>query len=123
MTDYKFYCFNGEVLYCQAISDRSTKECIDFYDMNWQRIEGLVGLNSKAENSPCELQKPKSFDIMKDCVKKLAGHYPFIRIDMYEISGKCYFGEITFFPAGGFGMFRPKEWNDKIGNLIELPAK
>ena len=47
---------------------------------------------------------------------------PFVRIDFYVINGHPYFGEITFFPAGGHGAFRPDEWNRRLGEMIDLSA-
>ena len=44
----------------------------------------------------------------------------FSRIDLYEIDDKEYFGEITFYPASGLGVFTPEEWNYRLGDLIHL---
>ena len=53
-------------------------------------------------------------------VRKLAEGKAFVRIDFYDVNGKVYFGEITFFPTSGFGGFEPKEWDIKLGNWIKL---
>ena len=58
---------------------------------------------------------------MVNIAQTLSLGIPFVRVDMYNIEGKVYFGEFTFFPASGFGTFTPAEWNNKIGDLIELP--
>lgn len=121
LVDYKFFCFNGEPKLCQVISDRRTEEKIDFYDMVWRRVEGLVGLNPTIHNSTYHTPCPESFDQMKYIASILSQNIPFSRIDLYEINGHCYFGEITFFPAGGMGVFRPDEWNYRLGDLIVLP--
>lgn len=123
LRDFKFFCFNGEPRLCQVITDRSTDEKIDFYDMDWQRQEGLLGLvgkNDRLHNSGFDLPCPYSFSEMKRMAKVLAGDIPFSRIDFYEINKKPYFGEITFFPASGFGEFRPVEWNTVIGAWLNL---
>lgn len=120
LTDYKFFCFNGEPRLSQVISDRKTEEKIDFFDMQWERIESLVGLNPKVNNSGSIISRPHSFEEMKQIAKTLSQGTPFSRIDLYEVNGHCYFGEITFFPAGGMGYFRPEEWNEKIGSWIIL---
>ena len=122
LVDYKFFCFNGEPRLCQVISDRRTNEKIDFYDMQWNRIDGLIGLNYSCHNSTYQHIRPKQFDKMKVISAKLAKNIPFLRIDLYEINGHCYFGEITFYPAGGVGFFKPIEWNEKIGSWIFLPT-
>lgn len=123
LLDYKFFCFNGEPKYCQVISDRSTDEKIDFYDMDWNRIVGLVGLvglSDHIHNSDKDLPCPSSYKEMQAFAKKLSKDIPFSRIDFYEINHQPYFGEITFFPASGFGSFRPDEWNERMGEMIAI---
>lgn len=61
---------------------------------------------------------PNSFETMRLAAEKLSNGIPFSRIDFYEVTGKMYFGEITFFPASGFGVFEPDEWNRVLGEMI-----
>lgn len=121
LCDYKFYCFNGKPKYCQLITNRSTNECIDFFDENWIH-QNFVGLNPICFNNPQykSIQAPINYIKMLDLAEILAADFPFVRIDFYNINGKIYFGEITFFPAGGFGTFTPQEWDIKLGKMINL---
>ena len=41
----------------------------------------------------------------------------------YEVEGKVYFGELTFFPGGGYEEFTPESWDYTLGNWIKLPTK
>lgn len=120
LADYKFYCFNGEPSYCQVIRDRSTKETIDFYDMEWKHMP-FVGLNPVVSNGDSPVVRPVNLNVMIEVCRKLSKDITFARVDLYVIDNKEYFGEITFFPASGFGKFEPKEWNEKLGDLINLP--
>ena len=119
LIDYKFYCFNGEPIYCQVIRDRHSIETIDFYDMNWI-LQPFVGLNPKAQNGRKPLRKPQNFNTMIEICRKLSKDIPFVRIDQYNVNGTIYFGEITFYPGSGLGRFKPHEWNKKLGGLIHL---
>ena len=119
LPDYKFYCFNGVPKYCQVIRDRNSLETIDFYDMEWNHMP-FIGLNPMAKNGITPVPKPKSLDCMIDICHKLASDIPFTRIDLFVINDKIYFGEITFYPASGFGCFTPQEWDCKLGKLIKL---
>ena len=121
LRDYKFFCFDGEPRLCQVISDRTADEKIDFYDMNWHRIIGLIGLSENVHNSDDDILCPRSYNKMKQMARVLSKDLPFSRIDFYEINGNPYFGEITFYPACGFGEFRPNEWNTTIGEWVHLP--
>lgn len=120
LTDYKFFCFNGEPRYCQVIRDRSENETIDFFDTEWRHQE-FTGLNPVAKTGLNPVAKPTDYSRMLKIASRLSEGMPFVRIDLYEINGKIYFGEITFYPAAGFGTFTPKEWNRKLGDMIQLP--
>lgn len=119
LSDYKFFCFNGEPKYCQVIRNRHSKESIDFYDMNWRHQE-FVGLNPIASNGINPVPRPLLLDEMICICHKLSENMKFVRIDMYVIDNRIYFGEITFYPASGIGLFNPDKWNTELGNLINL---
>ena len=119
LSDYKFFCFNGEPKYCQVIRDRHSKESIDFYDMNWRHQE-FVGLNPIASNGINPVPRPLLLDDMICICHKLSENMKFVRIDMYVIDNRIYFGEITFYPASGMGLFNPDKWNEELGNVISL---
>ena len=128
LPDYKFFCFNGEPMYCQVIRDRNSKETIDFYDMEWHHQE-FVGLNPVARNGLTPVARngltpvarPGNLDEMKEVCRKLSENIPFVRVDLYVIDDKEYFGELTFFPASGLGVFTPDQWNQRLGDLLKLP--
>lgn len=118
--DYKFFCFNGKPYYCQVIGTRSTTETIDFYDMDWKHME-FRGLNPSCNNAEKPTPKPENFDGMKELACKLSAGFPFVRVDLYNTGERIYFGELTFYPASGFGQFTPDYWDEKIGNLLQVP--
>lgn len=119
LSDYKFFCFNGEPRYCQVIRDRNTLETIDFYDMEWNHMP-FTGLNPVAKNGLTAVEKPMHLTSMIDICRKLAKDIPFSRIDLYVVNNREYFGEITFYPASGLGCFTPNEWDYTLGELINL---
>lgn len=122
LKDYKFFCFNGIAKYCQVIANRSTDETIDFYDRKWVH-QDFIGLLSSAHHAPSAHHVPLNYDKMLQIADKMSSDVksPFVRVDLYNVNGKIYFGEITFFPFSGFGEFRPKDWNRKLGDMIKLP--
>lgn len=119
LSDYKFFCFNGTPKYCQVIRDRRKNETIDFYDEYWNHMP-FVGLNPKCKNGLNPVEKPSKLSEMIDICKKIAAGIPFCRVDLYYVNFKIYFGEITFYPGSGLGKFKPREWNKKLGNLIDF---
>lgn len=120
LIDYKFYCFNAKPVYCQVIKDRYIDETIDFYDMEWNRMPftGLgVGLGPKRGG---DTPKPVNYTKMIEIASILSQGTTFVRIDLYNIAGKIYFGEFTLYPKSGLGFFYPDEWNVKMGNMIVI---
>ena len=99
LKDYKFYCINGAPLYVIVYTDRVTnshdmKRTI--YDMNWERHQEFLGRH--AVPGP-EINKPQSFEKMKEIAGKLSQPFQFVRIDFYEINSQPVFGEMTFTPG------------------------
>lgn len=120
LTDYKWFCFNGVPRFCQVIRNRSTKETIDFFDTNWEH-QDFIGLNPEIQHfSDKPIERPKGLNIQIEIAKKLSAGRAFVRVDLYDINGTVLFGETTYYPASGFGTFRPKQYNRIIGDMIKL---
>ncbi len=122
LSDYKFYCFNGVPTYCQVIANRSTKETIDFFDMEWNHME-FVGLNPMCSNALKPAAKPMVLPQMIEKATELSKGIPFLRVDFYYTNNKFYFGELTLYPASGIGAFTPHDWDEKLGQMINLPSR
>lgn len=93
LIDYKFYCFEGVPIYVQVIKNRNTNETIDFYDMNWIK-QPFTGINPTAKMSNNVDEPPCTFEEMKMIATQLSKGLPFVRVDLYEINHKVYFGEL-----------------------------
>ena len=122
LRDYKFYCFNGEAKYLyvsEGLENHATAK-ISFLTLDWDFADF-----GRSDFSPfTELpEKPKAYEKMLELANRLSKGHPFLRVDLYEINGKIYFSEFTFFPAGGFMMFQPLESDYKLGELIDLSEK
>ncbi len=120
LIDYKFFCFGGTPRFCQVITNRSVNEHIDFYDVDWHRLKGVVGLNVTATNSSVELPRPMHYEEMLNLATKLSLPFPFVRVDLYNVAGKIYVGELTFYPASGYGSFIPDSFDFELGRLFDI---
>ena len=122
LVDYKMHCFNGNPMYCQVIQGRTTHQTIDFYDMEWNRMD-FTGLHSPDHPYPHGeyLSEPSKFILMKNLARCLSKELKYSRIDFYLVNDNVFFGEITFYPVGGFGCFEPQEWDVQLGNMIQIP--
>lgn len=120
LPDYKFFCFDGEVKAMFIAKDRNKGEHyvkFDFFDADFNHLPFTNG-HPNAEQQP---EKPKKFEEMKVLAAKLSKGIPHVRIDFYEVNGKIYFGEMTFFHWSGMMPFEPEEWDYKFGKWLKLP--
>lgn len=118
LKDYKFFCFNGKVECFKVDFDRFTSHKANYYDRNAMLLP-FWETAYPADHSKI-FDKPKNFNKMIEYAEILSKDIPFVRIDFYNINGKIYFGEITFFPAAGMGKFEPEEWDYTLGNNLKL---
>lgn len=121
LIDYKFFCFNSKPRFMyisSGLEDHSTAR-ISFAD-----LEGRPLPFRRSDYRPFEgqLPLPQNLPALVDAASRLAAAVPapFLRVDLYEIGGKPYFSEFTFYPNGGYLPFDPPEWDEKIGEMLNL---
>ena len=118
LRDYKFFCFNGKVNLFKVDFNRFLEHRANYYDKNLKLLE--------FGEEVCPPDFEKKIEIPKDIMKmillaeKLANGTKFVRIDFYYTNKKIYFGEMTFYPASGFGKFIPDSWDERLGVMINL---
>lgn len=122
LVDYKFFCLNGEpkFLYISEGLENHATAKMSFVDMEYN-MEKFHRKDYKTfEKLPA---KPINFEKMKKLAKILSKDIPFLRVDFYEIEGKIYFGELTFFPCSGYMPFKPEKYDKILGDMLELPKE
>lgn len=121
LKDYKFMCFHGQVKCSFICSDRFSEKGlhVTFFDRDWNVMPFERHYPSVKEGLP----KPKNYEKMIELAETLSKDIPFVRVDFYEVDGKVYFGELTFYPGAGFEEFTPEIWDEILGSWIELPPK
>ena len=119
LIDYKFLCFNGKIVYCQYLTDRSTNLKLNYFDENWQPTNVERSDHPRSDH-PEQIPPPKNFELMKKLAATLAEGFNFVRVDFYEIEGKVYFGEMTFTPGSGNFYYKSEGTNEYLGSLLKL---
>ena len=120
LKDYKIFCFDGEPKFLFVATGRQQHDTrFDFYDLEFNHLPVLNG-HPNADVWPT---KPQNFDEMLDVAAKLSKGIPQVRVDLYNIKGKIYFGELTFFHWSGMKPFEPREWDYKFGRYFKLPEE
>lgn len=117
--DYKVLCFNGKAKLIEVHIDRFGNHCLDIYDREWNKT--VTAKDGPMSNVVYD--KPKQFENMIQLSEKLAANICHVRADWFIVKDRLYFGEITFYEAGGFDHFDNKEDNYLLGSWIKLPIE
>lgn len=119
LNDYKFYCFGGKPEYIVVDKDRFTDHKRNFYDTEWNYIPVDSDYRCFGDIIP----KPENFDEMLRIASVLSADFPAVRVDLYNVKGKIYFGELTFYPMSGYFSLNPDSFDFEMGKKFVLPEK
>ena len=114
--NYKIYCFNGKPECVLALAERDRKLKRGYYDNNWNCLEYI----KEEYESSNKLEKPVDLHKMFEIAADLSKPFPFVRVDLYNVVGKIYFGGLTFTPSAGVFTYLTQETLDYFGSLIDL---
>lgn len=119
LKDYKFFCFDGEPKMLFIATDRPFDTRFDFFDIQFHHLPFTQG----HPNAERPIAKPDNFERMIEIARRLSKGFSQVRVDLYNVNGKIYFGELTFAHFSGNVPFKPSEWDRKIGEWWTLPEK
>jgi hypothetical protein len=119
INDYKFICFNGKV-YCIVVDvGRYTHHLRNFYTVDWKRLD----IVSDHNNFEPDAKHPEKLAEMIKIAEKLSEDFPAVRVDLYSVNNKLYFGELTFYPWSGYVQFTPDAFDFELGENFVLPDR
>lgn len=117
-SDYKMHFFNGKLAFTHVDMDRSTDHRRNLYDPEWNFIPcTLLYKNGRP------IDKPEVYEEMKKVASILAKDFIYVRVDLYVLGSKIYFGELTFHHGSGNELFTPMEWDNILGAQLQLPIE
>jgi len=114
--DYRFWCFSGIPEVIQV--DNRAHDINPFFDLQWN----LLDLHYRVGVVCPSMVKPINFEEMKSVASRLSEGFEFVRVDLYNLDGRIYFGEFTFTPAGSLKL-RPESWDKKLGEKWVMSSK
>lgn len=116
--DYKFFVFNGKVFCIQLDKDRYTAHKRNIYDKDWN----LLNVTCTYPNVRDEVEKPFCWKEMVGIAEKLGEAFPFVRVDLYLVDSKVYFGELTFYPGSGYEGYIPDDFDYILGRQFDITS-
>jgi len=115
--EYGFFCFAGQPLLVEINEDLMGRDRITMVDVELRPL----AMNYDIPAITLPFQKPSGYEIMIDCAETLAKGFPFVRIDLIEVGGRIFFGEMTFYPWAGFKRILPEALDYRLGSMLALP--
>lgn len=119
LIDYKFYCFNGKPRYIKIAIDTNGENGPKNGIFNMD-FEQLPYIRNEVEKITEPVKKPENYELMCEIARKLSEDFPHVRVDLYNINGKIYFGELTFYDTSGYQIFEPDEFDYILGDLFQI---
>jgi hypothetical protein len=117
--DYKFFVFGGDVAAIQVDTGRHLVHRRRLYLPDWSPLDVRSGYWPLAATEP----PPAGLDRMLAVAAELGAGFDFIRVDLYDVSEKVFFGEVTPYPGGGLDRFVPASFDAELGARWKLPAR
>lgn len=117
LNDYKFLCFNGKFKYLWVDLNRYTNHTRGWWNEKLQ----YLNIDSIYPGHKGHIALPENIDEMIRIAETLASDFPFVRVDLYNVDGKIYFGELTFYPQSGYIPFKPDSFDFELGAEFSLP--
>ena len=118
--DYKIWCFNGKAHFIWTCSDRNSNGTeVMTYDRNWKPMPEVCVFDSRYREGKT-LPRPENLERMFDVAETLTKPFPCVRLDLYNIHGRIYFGEMTFTSLGGMMNFYTPDFLLRMGELVDL---
>ena len=118
LRDFKFFCFGGQVKCFKVDFDRFIEHHANYYDAKKNLM--FFGEADYPPKYDKNVELPSTIEKMEELAQKLAHNKPFLRADFYDVNGKVYFGEMTFYPASGLGKFTDDKWDEILGKWLPL---
>ena len=119
LIDYKIWCFEGKPFCCFVAYDREiggAHHIFDLYDLDWNEHTEYM-----SDKTPRHLiPRPKNWERMKEIAATLSAGQPQMRVDLYNINGKIYFGELTMAGQGGYMDYFTDEYLLEMGRQFEV---
>lgn len=117
ISDYKVFCFDGIPQLIQVDIDRYTNHRRNLYSTDWELLDFSLQYPTAHE---IEIKKPECLEELLNASRALSKGIPHVRVDFYIIGKAIFFGEMTFYHGGGYEVFDPREWDDKMGSFITV---
>ena len=121
LRDYKFFCFNGEVKCFKIDFGRNTEHYANYYNPQGELLPFGEACYPPIYDRQEEI--PSNLTEMISIAEMLSRDHRFLRVDLYNVHGRIYFGELTFYPGSGVSAFTDNRWDLIMGEWISMSGQ
>jgi len=122
LVDYKMWCFNGKLFGTWVCYDRVGMSAMtEWHDVGWKYRPEWSIFTHKYKNGGGVIPKPQNYERMIKIAEDLSLGFPQVRVDLYNVNGVIYFGEMTFSSSGGHNNFYTDQVLQEMGRMVVLP--
>lgn len=119
--DYKLHFMNGKLQFIYCSIDREGANYRQIYDTDWNLLPFNWSGAQQEEATGPTIEKPATLGKMIEIGAEIAKLTPYVRVDFYDVDGKLYCGEVTFYHGGGHDKFNPPSYDRFYGDKLHLP--
>jgi hypothetical protein len=112
LVDYKIFCFSGQPRFLKIIKGMKGAAKSYYADLQCRDLhisDGQQPLEAEYQ------QAPRNFDLMLELAARISSGFDMVRVDMYNLNGCIYVGELTNYPQAGIIPFRPTGADAELG--------
>jgi len=117
--DFMFYMFHGKCKLVRVVFDRKNNPSVSSYDEKWN----FLPVKKTTRPQGPKIKKPKNYEIMLEFAEKLSEAFDYVRVDLYNLNGKIYFGELTHYPTSGMTKFETPSFDFELGKYWKIKPK
>lgn len=120
ITDYKFFCFNGEPKFIYVSNDlvHDRQAQIGFFYLDGKKMP----LKREDYTDIPNVELPSFFNEMLKVAKDMCKEFPFVRVDFFLANGRYYFAELTFTPSACMMPFNPDKYDLEWGKMLDITS-
>ena len=128
LIDYKIHCINGEPSFILVCSGRNVDDAgnmsiiLNVFDVEWNHVDCLIRYKNEVPGDG-KIEKPETLEKMLEIARVLSADFDFVRVDLYDIDGKIYFGELTFTPGACIFPYLRDDFLEKEGEKLMINTK
>ncbi len=116
LKDYKLFCFAGKPVLIEVVVDRQIRRIKRyFYDQHWNRVHVSSADVREIPRKDSNIERPKRLKEILSVAARLSAPFRHVRVDLYYVDDRIYFGELTFTTANGTYIFKPKSYDQVLG--------